>query len=138
LKLFIDTWGWLSLADRNDAKHRATAACYQERSRRTGRVVTSNFVLDEFFTLMFSRRPFPEAERFANAVMASPYVTVEQVTEERFAAAWKLRLKFSDKPAISFTDLTSMVIMKEMGISDVLTADTHFAQVGLGFRLLPE
>jgi uncharacterized protein len=87
---------------------------------------------------MFSRRPFPESERFANALMASPYVMVEQVTEERFAAAWKLRLKFSDKPAISFTDLTSMVIMKEMAISDVLTADTHFAQVGLGFRLLPE
>jgi predicted nucleic acid-binding protein len=30
-----------------------------------------------------------------------------------------------------------MVIMQELGIVDILTADNHFAQVGLGFRLLP-
>jgi predicted nucleic acid-binding protein len=28
--------------------------------------------------------------------------------------------------------------MKELGITDVLTADKHFAQVGMNFRLLPE
>lgn len=138
MKLFVDTWGWLALADRNDARHQATETCYRERSRLTGRIVTSNFVLDELLTLLFSRRPFAEAERFANALIASPFVTVEQVTQERFANALGLRLKFSDKPRISFTDLTSMVVMKELGITDVLTADIHFAHVGLGFRLLPE
>jgi predicted nucleic acid-binding protein len=138
LKLFVDTWGWLALADRSDAGHQAAARCYSERSRLTGRIVTSNFVLDEFLTLLFSRRPFAEAAKFANAVLTSPFVAAELVSRERFDAAMQFRLKLSDKPKISFTDLTSMVIMKELGITDVMTADSHFVQVGLGFRVLPE
>jgi uncharacterized protein len=137
LKLFVDTWGWLALADRSDAGHQVAAHCYSERSRLTGRIVTSNFVLDEFLTLLFSRLPFAEAAKFANAVLTSPFVTAELVTRERFDAAMQFRLKLSDKPKISFTDLTSMVIMKELGITDVMTADSHFVQVGLGFRILP-
>jgi preprotein translocase subunit Sec63 len=41
------------------------------------------------------------------------HLTIERVTSERFAAAWKLRQRFQDKPKISFTDLTSMIIMRE-------------------------
>jgi predicted nucleic acid-binding protein len=63
---------------------------------------------------------------------------VEEVSRERFGAALELRFQFSDKPKISFTDLTSMVIMREFGIVDVMTADNHFRQVGLGFHTLPE
>jgi len=137
LRLFLDTWGWLALADRNDAKHGPAADCYRERSRLRRHVVTSNFVLDELLTLLFLRLPFAEAARFANAIFASPAVTTELVTPERFKAAMALRLRFADKPRISFTDLTSMVIMKELGISEVLTADSHFVQVGMGFHILP-
>jgi predicted nucleic acid-binding protein len=138
LKLFVDTWGWLALADRSEVHHKWAAKFYAERSRRTGRILTSSFVLDEFLSLLFARRSFAEASRFAKALLASPFVTVEHVTRERFDAAFELRLRFSDKPKISFTDLTSMVIMKEFGIVDVMTADSHFLQVGLGFHTFPE
>jgi predicted nucleic acid-binding protein len=137
LKLFVDTWGWLALADRSDAKHERAADCYRERSKLSRHVVTSNFVLDELLTLLFLRLPFAEAARYANAILASPAVTTEMVTRERFQKAMEFRMKFADKPKISFTDLTSMVIMKELGISEVMTADGHFVQVGLGFRILP-
>jgi predicted nucleic acid-binding protein len=60
-----------------------------------------------------------------------------QIDETRFAQAQILRLKYLDKPQISFTDLTSMVVMQELGISHVLTEDAHFIQVGLGFERLP-
>jgi predicted nucleic acid-binding protein len=138
LKLFVDTWGWLALADRNDAKHGPAADCYRERSKLSGHVVTSNFVLDELITLLFLRLPFAEAATFANAIFASPAVATELVTRERFRTAMEFRLKFADKPKISFTDLTSMVIMKELRISDVMTADKHFMQTGMGFHILPE
>jgi predicted nucleic acid-binding protein len=138
LKLFVDTWGWLALADRNEPRHREVATCYAKRSSVIGCVLTSNFVLDEFLTILFSRRPFHEAERFSKALFASPFVAIEQVTPERFESAFKLRLKLADKPKISFTDLTSIIIMNETGVSDILTADKHFAHVGLALRLLPE
>jgi len=111
---------------------------YAERTRRTGLIVTSDYVLNELLTILFSRLPFDIATRFADGVLRSPFITIERITPERFQKAWELRLKFSDKPRISFTDLTSMATMNELGIIDVLTADKHFAQVGMNFRLLPE
>jgi predicted nucleic acid-binding protein len=134
----VDTWGWLALADRGDAKHALAADCYRERSKLSGQVVTSNFVLDELLTLLFLRLPFAQAATFANAIFASPALTTELVSRERFRTAMEFRLKFADKPKISFTDLTSMVIMKELGISEVMTADKHFTQTGMGFHILPE
>ncbi len=65
------------------------------------------------------------------------YLILEWINEERFGKARDLRLKFRDKPRISFTDLTSMVVMEELGIQDVLTEDDHFIQVGMEFRKLP-
>ena len=55
------------------------------------------------------------------------------LTPERFSAAWRLRLRYHDKPRISFTDLTSFVVMRELRLQRVLTGDAHFEQVGLGF-----
>jgi len=42
----------------------------------------------------------------------------------------------TDKPGISFVDFTSFVLMKEVGIMKVLTADRHFEEVGLRFEKL--
>lgn len=134
----MDTWGWLALADRGEEKHQQVTSFYAERTRRMGLVITSDYVLDEVFTMMFSRLPFESASRFADSILRSPFITIERITGERFQKAWELRLKFSDKPRVSFTDLTSMATMNELGISDVLTADKHFAHVGMNFRLLPE
>ncbi|HOI39018.1 MAG TPA: hypothetical protein PLF11_16790 [Bacillota bacterium] len=63
--------------------------------------------------------------------------TGERISPERFAAAWDLHVRLMDKARISFTDLTSMIIMRECGVSHVLSEDRHFAQVGFGFQSAP-
>ena len=136
MRLFVDTWGWMTLAEPLNRKHAAAVQCYEEYSR-SGRVVTSNFVLDESLTLIFRRLRFDVAYNFSKAVFESSFVAVETVTEARFRSAFELRRRFADKPNISFTDLTSIVIMTELKMVDILTADEHFAHVGLGFQLLP-
>jgi predicted nucleic acid-binding protein len=57
---------------------------------------------------------------------------IERVDPDRFDKAWNLRLRYKDKPRVSFTDLTSFVV-RESHIRRVLTADAHFGQIGLGF-----
>jgi predicted nucleic acid-binding protein len=136
VKLFVDTWGWVALADWKDPGHEGATQFFR-KARRSSGVVTSNFVLDETFTLFFARRPFEEASRFASGLLASPFITREEITTSRFRKAFDLRLAFRDKPDISFTDLTSMAIMQELKIMDVLTGDRHFLQAGFGFRILP-
>ena len=65
------------------------------------------------------------------------YLNLEWISPERFFKARELRFRFIDKLMISFTDLTSMVVMKELGIKSILTDDDHFVQVGMGFQKVP-
>lgn len=60
-----------------------------------------------------------------------------RVNERYFDEAISLRKKYRDKPDISFTDLTSIVVIKDLQINEILTADKHFLQVGLDIKLLP-
>ncbi len=136
MKLFVDTWGWVAIADRRDAGHEAATEIFR-RAHRSGGAITSNFILDETFTLLFKRRPFEEAWHFTTNVVQSPFIDVQEVNSARFSKTIELRKQFSDKPKISFTDLSTMAIMLELGISDILTADRHFTHAGLGFRTLP-
>ncbi len=137
-RLFIDTWGWLVLADAHPANSDAEAA--RRRYGRHGAIVTTDFVLDETITRLFARGFFSQAQLYCGRIFEAEEtggIVVERITAERFRRAWRLRLRYRDKPRISFTDLTSLAVMQEMGIRHVLTADTHFAQAGLGFRQLP-
>lgn len=136
MRLFVDTWGWVAVADRRDSGHAAAAEIFKQ-ARLSGGAITSNFILDETFTLLFRRTPFEDAWRFTTTVVKSPYIDVQQVTEARFAKSIQLRKQFSDKPRISFTDLSTMAVMQELGVTDILTVDQHFTQVGLGFRVYP-
>lgn len=140
MKLFIDTWGWLTLRDKREVRHRETQAFYNGLRDKSGRFVTTDYVLDETFTLLFKRLSFPQAweslEMIEQAIRDG-YLYLERITPEHFEQAKRLRLRFQDKPRISFTDLTSMVVMNELGIADILTEDAHFIQVGMGFQLVP-
>ncbi len=131
--LFIDTWGWLVLADAGDPLHTQVVA---ERKRRS-KLVTTDYVLDEFLTRLFARTSFTTAKQFSEALFEAVdtgLLQLERITPERFQAAYKLRLRNSK---VSFTNLTSFVVMKDAGIRDVLTGDVHFSQVGLAFRRIP-
>lgn len=140
MKLFIDTWGWLTLRDRREIRHKEVKALYHNLRKQKGRIFTTDYVLDETFTLLFRRLPFAQAREsleMLDEAIQEGYLQLERITPERFERAKALRLKFQDKPRISFTDLTSMVVMDELGITDILSEDAHFAQVGMVWRILP-
>ena len=140
MKLFIDTWGWLTLRDRKESRHQELKDFYSRFRAQKGLIYTSDYVLDETITLLFRRLPFETANgslaKIDQAIMEG-YLQVEWVTPERFEKAKALRLKYQDKPKISFTDLSSMVVMKELGVKNIVTEDEHFEYVGMGFQNRP-
>jgi uncharacterized protein len=138
--LFADTWGWLVLANDRDPAFDAVAELRREYAENGGLWVTTDYVLDETITRLFAARPFDQAEAFCKGIFESQklgILTVETVHSQRFEQAYRLRLRYRDKPRISFTDLTSFAVMRELGIRRVLTADAHFTQIGLGFHQVP-
>jgi predicted nucleic acid-binding protein len=94
-------------------------------------------VLDETITLLFRRLPFTTARESLEIIqqaITERYLVLLRITPEQFDLAIQLRLKFQDKPRISFTDLISMVVMREADVADILTEDDHFTQVGMAFQ----
>lgn len=137
MKLFIDTWGWVELRDARGARHQAMKKFYLRFRRAGGSVFTTDFVLDETLTHLFRRLPFNQADeslRFIEQAIRDGFVQLERIDAQRFEKAIALRRKYQDKPRISFTDFTSMVVMQGLGIVDVMTEDDHFTQVGMGFQ----
>jgi predicted nucleic acid-binding protein len=135
-RLFVDTWGWLVLANDRDPSFETVLHLRAEAGDRRGAWVTTDYVLDETITRLFSATPFAQARRFMDGVFEASglgILDIEHVTPDRFTSAWRLRLRYKDKPRISFTDLTSFVVMRELRLQHVLTGDAHFEQIGLGF-----
>ncbi|WP_439638073.1 type II toxin-antitoxin system VapC family toxin [Spirulina sp.] len=117
--IFMDTWGWLTLNDAGERRHQEVKAFYLKLRQEQTIFYTSNFVLDETFTLFFKRLNVVQAQ---NAMLqlfeAFHQESFQLIDVDRFCfeQAQTLRLKYSDKPRISFTDLTSMVIMQQYNI----------------------
>lgn len=138
--VFVDTWGWMALGYKQESRHLEVKEIYQELRSNNIPIYTSDYVLDELITLLFRRERFEVATGFMEGIfMASAKgdIIIERITPTRFLASWELRKRFQDKPEISFTDYTSMLIMKELGVHQVLTEDEHFLHLGMGFSSLP-
>jgi len=124
-RLFVDTWAWLVLANDRDPAFGSVSCLRAGSAAQTHIWVTTDYVLDETMTRLFAGAPFPKARRFMEGIYQASGqggLDIEHVTPERFLEAWRLRLKYKDKPRISFTDLTSFVVMRELGLEQVLTS----------------
>lgn len=138
--IFIDTWGWVNLFNRKESRHQQVRTLYQDLRSKQISIVTTDYVLDEVYTLLFKRISVDLAMTAIDTIsdaIDKGYLDLIWMMPERFEKAQKLRMKFQDKPDISFTDLTSMVVMQELGISDIIAGDGHFTHVGMGFVLHP-
>lgn len=138
--IFVDTWAWIALADRRDQYHQRAKAEHQRLFRAGYRYVTSDFILSETITYLYSALPTNYAQAFLQAVFSSVAVGVHQlihISPEQFERTWQMRQRYADKPNISFVDFSSMIAMQDLGISEIFTGDAHFLHVGLGFQLVP-
>jgi uncharacterized protein len=133
-RLFVDTAGWMMMADGADPKHAAAAATRDTWLKQGGILLTTDFVLDETLTLLRVRLGLDAAERWWEQVDASPRVTWEWIDPERAEKARRWFFRWRDK-SFSFTDCTSFVVMKELRTRTALTSDRHFRQAG--FQCLP-
>ena len=138
--IFFDSWGWIAVVDRKDPYHKAARAFYEEYIKGGGIPTTTDYILDEVLTVLRRRLIHQVVIKFGEGIFEAVKVQklrFELIDNRRREKAWELFKKYEDKPDISFTDLTSLVVMSEFKISDVFTGDEHFEKVNLGFKRVP-
>ncbi len=130
-RLFVDTSAWYALVNRDDPEHAMVSGALRTFA---GRLVTSNFVFDETVSLCFYRLGHALAEK-VGAKLLDPGVTdLLWVTAEDEAEAWRLFVERPDQ-RYSFTDCTSFVLLRRLGLRRVAALDEDFRREG--FELVP-
>ncbi|MBE9574972.1 MAG: type II toxin-antitoxin system VapC family toxin [Proteobacteria bacterium] len=132
--LFVDTGGWMALADESDPLHMDCTRTRDTWLEQGGTLVTSDYVVDETLTLIRMRISIDAAERWWEQVAGSPRLKWDWINAERAEKARAWFFRWRDK-SFSFTDCTSFILMRELHINKVLTVDKHFLEAG--FEILP-
>lgn len=128
--IFVDSSAWVALVDARDGNHPRAILQQAELVRgRLGRLVTSDFVLDETFTLVRKRLGPDAVRQFAVGVESSASVHTVWVTPEQFRASKEMFLG-QGRRGWSFTDCTSFCLMRELGIGSAFTFDRDFGEAG--------
>lgn len=127
--VFADTSFYIALLSPEDAFQDAA----QETSDRfDGQFVTTEYVLVELGNYFCSGRRDLFLKVY-ELIESDPDIWVVPASTELFKQGLELYSSRGDKDW-SLTDCISFVVMKQRGISDALTSDHHFEQVG--FRAL--
>ena len=132
---FVDSNFLLAAFNPDDELHEMAMAL-SRHLKSTGAVyVTTELVLVEFLALVrrMGGRIRVKATDYVREIQNDPDITIVEHSRATFQRALDLYAARTDK-AYSLTDCVSMVICRDLEITDVLTRDKDFAQEG--FRAL--
>jgi predicted nucleic acid-binding protein len=124
--IFVDTSAWFAVFSRRDGNHATAMSLIRSF---TDELATTDYVIDETLTILLARRERRRAVEFGRRVIEGKWASIVRVESEDFTSAWKDFKQFADK-GWSFTDCTSRVVMKRLGIVQAFSFDKHFRQFG--------
>lgn len=128
--IFIDTGAFYASKVVNDINHSSAINIEKSISEgRYGKMVTTNYILDELFTLLRGRVSYDQIIKIGESIKKSPNIRIIWILEALEEKAWEFFIKNQDK-TYSFTDCTSFIVMKSLGIDIAFTYDSHFKQAG--------
>ena len=131
MKIFLDTSALISLYNVDDVNHtsaRATMDAIREGGIPFSRFYVTDYILDEvltYFSCVVGNHSL--AVKVGEALRTSPFTTMLHVDSELFQKAWE---RFKDHERLSFTDCISFQAMKENGVLQAFSFDSHFKTAG--------
>ena len=128
-QVFIDTSFFKALVDPQDQFYNQAVAIIKKLKEEDILLITSNYILDESFTLLRVKRNLELAillREFISKSVAA--IKIARVTVADEARAWKwFLLDWSD---LSFTDCVSFALMERLKLQRVATFDKDFQRAG--------
>jgi predicted nucleic acid-binding protein len=134
MNLFLDTGAFVAIKDEADTHHLQAIHFNRTSIEEKRELITTDYVLDETYTLLKMRAGYHVAKQFGEEIRRSELLRIIYITPEIFEEAWQIFVKCQDQP-FSFTDCTSFAIMRKKRISAAFAFDGHFEKYG--FEQLP-
>jgi len=136
-QIFVDTSAWGALADKADKDH---VRALQFRDEIVGKraLVTSNYVLDELYTLLLMNvglHPTINYKKKLDILITEHVLEIIWIDYDLAKQGWDVFEQYNADKLWSFTDCTSYAAMNKLAITEVFAFDHHFEQ--MGFILLP-
>jgi len=135
-QIFVDTSAWDAIADAGDPNHEM-ALLFRDEIAGQCRLVVTNYVLDELYTLLLMNVGYQRAvdfKRNLDILVGERILKVVWVSEDVASEAWAVFERFNVDKQWSFTDCVSYVVMKQQEINEVFAFDDDFAQMGFVCR----
>ena len=133
MTIFLDTSFIVAFLNRRDSRNRrATELWHKLLDNEWGRPFTSDYIVDECYTLLLSRRKNLTIQQNLHdfihgnpANMIPKFILFRKITDELYENSWKLYKKFMNSE-LSFTDLTILAICTKMNIEYLASFDKDF------------
>lgn len=127
MSVFIDTGIFAGASHKGeDLFDSASTLLNKAMKGEFGPIYTSDYIFDETITLIIARTKNKTlAHSFGDSILNSPRIEILSIDKSLFNFAWKISKKFQDK-FLSFTDCTTIAILKTYNISVILSFDKHF------------
>lgn len=125
----MDTSAWYALADAGDRRHAEAARLLARVLERNLRLITSNHVIGETYTLLRMRLGHTAANEFLSRTRASERTTRIFIDHTWEDEAEDILGRFSDQD-FSFVDATSFVAMRKLALRTAFAFDHHFQVAG--------
>jgi len=136
-QIFVDTSAWGALADKADKDH-ARALQFRDEIVGKYKLVTSDYVLDELYTLLLMNVGLHQTINYKkklDILIAEHVLEIIWIDHDLAKQGWDVFEQHNTDKLWSFTDCTSYAAMKKSGIAEAFAFDHHFEQ--MGFILLP-
>jgi predicted nucleic acid-binding protein len=127
--VFLDSSANLAVIDSNDGQHEAAHSIREGLVASRSRLVTTNYILDESYTLIMSELGTRVALSFLRDIRRSA-VTIERVSASDEQRAEEILNRYSDH-TFSYTDATSFAVMERLGITAAFAFDGDFLEYHL-------
>jgi uncharacterized protein len=132
--LFVDASAWVALIDARDGCHLPARGFWLASLEARRTFLTSDYVLDEAYTLLRRRRNgLAMARELHGRIGASRLIEVVEIGADLRAAAWEIFTTYED-PTFSFTDCTSFALLRERRLLEAFTFDGDFRPAGFLVR----
>ncbi len=133
-RIFVDTLFWIAITNPKDQWHQAAVTA--SASLEGCQLVTTEEVLTEVLNGFSAagRVLRQEAADLVRELHADSHVMIHPQSHQTFLSGLALYQARPDK-GYSLTDCISMEVMRQEGITEILTHDNHFTQEGFTILL---